>query len=182
MRTITGGLLDESHRESSTSSPCSLLTHLTTAVCFPTEHTRQSAAHERITEVDKSSFQLATNLTSSTCGRANSESPVVPAVQLLRLHVEAHREAWNFGTWPLVAGSQQPWSFFATLLLWKVHLRLGEREQHLALHLASLPARPTRGAAGGPGPGHEAKHRDIEGSAIRESNSNPTNSKIDRNQ
>lgn len=63
------------------------------------------------------------------------------------------------GTWPVVAGPVQLGPVLTTLLLWKVHLCLGESEQHLTFQPSGLPSRPAGGAAGGPGPRDESEHR-----------------------
>ena len=102
-------------------------------------------------------------LTSSTCSWARSEAPVVPVVHFLHPDVggpmvlEIWGDAWNLGTWSLVAWNLRLGSVLATFLFWKVHLRLGEWKHHPTLHLPSLSAWPTGGAAGWPRPRYESE-------------------------
>lgn len=156
MRIITDGLLDGSHRVSSTSSSCFLFTHLTTAVCFPGQRKHRKMFRSSIS-ISAASIRSA-NLTGSTRGRAGSEASEVPAVQVVSLEERSTvvSDCGGSGTRPVVAGPLQLGPVPATLLLWKVYLCLGESEQHLTFHLPSLPARAAGGAAGGPGPGYES--------------------------
>lgn len=73
--------------------------------------------------------------------------------------LQAQRDARHRAAWAVVAGPLELWFVLATLLFWKVHLSLGEGEQHPTLDLTTLLAGPTGGAAGRPGPGHKPEHR-----------------------